>query len=103
MIVGNEIYGYFNYNVEKTTGNIKLFKDGFLYLTFNDDVITVLDNRFSVDVTGQLTEYGLYRVEVSEGLFKCIFGSNALLTWEFTLAEPDFINTDWDNNDFFTN
>lgn len=103
MRVGNEIYGTFNWEITMNTGTLKVFKDNALYLTFTDEDITVVGGTFSVDVTGMLTENGEYTVQLSEGLFSSFVGDSGLIEWNFTLGEADFINTDWNTSDFFTN
>jgi hypothetical protein len=103
MQVGNEIRGSFNHDITLLTGTVKLYKANVLFLTFTQADITVVTNSFSIDVTGMLTGIGEYRVEVSAGLFKDDISLNKAEQWEFTIAEGEYSNTDYDTAQYLTN
>lgn len=102
----NQITGSFNRNVTMNTGTIQLIDDTTetLIAEFNETGITHLDNHFSCDITGLITTNGSYKVRMSAGLFTSVFNEvSVAFEWNFTVSDGDFLNTDFDNNDFFTN
>jgi hypothetical protein len=105
--VGNDIIGSFNRDLVLGTGTLTLFKDGSLFQTFTQTDIVVVDNTFTIDITGLIVANGEYYINFTNGLFTSVFGEvyPAIINttdWAFTVADGEFSNTDF-NNEFLIN
>jgi len=102
----NDINGQFNRNITELTGTIKLIdnSDDSVIHTFTETTITTALNLITADITGLILANGSYKVVVSSGLFLSDLGEifNGF-EWNFTVSSGDFLNTDFNNIDFFTN
>ena len=107
----NEIIGTFNRNITLGTGNLKVFKDNALFLTFTELNIEVEDNVFTIDVTNLFPNDGNYYINFTTGLFISVFGEvyqgiTNTTDWTFTIsgiiAVGDFNSSDFNNLDFNT-
>lgn len=105
----NSIIGTFNKNIVKNIGTIELLdKDTDALLSYyTEDDIVIVDNVFTIDITGVITSNGNYYLKISNDLFYSgleVFGGIDNNTeWSFTVANADFLGTDFNNDDFFTN
>jgi hypothetical protein len=100
MNLPNEIKATFNRNIVLGNGTVKVYKDGSLFLTFTESDTVVVDNYFTIDTTNLIPDNGEYRVEVSQGFIKSIFGESLdLFYWLFTVQGAEFDSDDF-NNEF---
>lgn len=61
-------------------------------------------NGIVIDITGDITVNGEYRVEISQGFAESNFDElTDTLSWIFTIADGDFNNSDFNDSDFFVN
>jgi hypothetical protein len=100
MNLPNEIRVTYNRNIVLGIGNVKVYKDGALFLTFTESDVTIVDNYFTIDTTNLIPDNGEYRVEVSQGLIISIFNETfPLFFWLFSVEDGEFDSNDF-NNDF---
>ena len=106
MNLPNEIKATFNRNIVLGVGTLKVFKDGSLFLTFNQNDIVVTDNYFTIDITNLFPENGNYYILMDEGLITSIFGESfSVLTpdvWSFRVRGGDYSSTHY-SSDYFIN
>lgn len=101
----------FNFDVVLGSGAIKLYNsESDLIYTFTSDDF----NIFSQSVTSDsildtiITENGTYYFTIDSGLFISeefglpFEGISDSTTWTFTVGDADFLGTDFNNEDFFT-
>jgi hypothetical protein len=105
--IPSEIVGSFNRDLMLGTGTLTLFKDGSLFQTFTQVNIIVVDNTFTIDITGLIVANGEYYINFTNGLFTSVFGEvypaiTNTTDWSFTVADGEFSNTDF-NNEFLIN
>lgn len=102
------LQGEFNRNIVLNTGTIKLFKDNVLFYTFTQDDITLTGNSFEIDLTGILTDNGVYYVNISSGLFTSVLfsevyqGITNTTDWTFTIVNAEYDSDDY-NNEYLIN
>lgn len=99
MNLPNEIKATFNRNIILGVGNLKVYKDGILFLSFTQDDLTVIDNYFTINITNLFPDNGSYYILFDEGLITSIFGEHYSVSnpdiWKFTILDGEF-----DSNDF---
>jgi hypothetical protein len=96
-----EITGNFNRNITLGIGTIKLYKGVTLLETFT--TATIVDNSFSVDITGLITENDTYYVVISSGMFENGLDIYSGTNWSFLVTDGEFESTEFDNTEFLTN
>jgi len=105
----NSIIGTFNKNIVKNVGTIELLdKDtDSLLVYYTEDDFVIVDNVFTIDITGVITSNGNYYIKISNDLFysglEIFEGIDNNTEWSFRVADADFLGTDFNNDDFFTN
>lgn len=100
----------FNLPITLNTGFIKLYSEnGTLISTYTESDITTDENELNIALlTSQIVANGNYYVNVSSGLISSnelglvYEGITDSTTWAFTVANADFLSTDFNNSDFFT-
>lgn len=99
MNLPNEIKATFNRNIILGVGNLKVYKDGILYLTFNENDVNIFGNYFTINTTNLFPDNGNYYILFDEGLITSInnesFSVTEPETWAFTVTDGEF-----DSNDF---
>ena len=100
----NRIEGQFNYPITLGTGYLRVFKaNGDPGDIFSQDDIIVNGNSFVINEKATMSN-GEYYITFDEGLFIFPFGLNVYTyDWRFKTGAADWLNTDWNNSDFFTN
>lgn len=103
-----EIIGSFNRNIILNSGNVYLYKSGVLQETFTNLDITVLNNEFTIDITGLITVNGDYSIRIDSGLFESVLsevynGIDNDTEWTFSISDGEFDETEFDNTEFLTN
>lgn len=98
-----EISGSFNRNVTLGSGTIKVYKESTLIATYNETDISIIENVFNIDISGLITENGIYSVVVSDGLFKANAEVFSGVSWGFQIADGEFDSTEFNNDEFLTN
>ena len=102
----NEIQGTFNRNITLGVGTLKVYKDNVLFLTFNENDISITDNTFTIDSTNLFPDNGNYYINFTSGLFTDVLGNTIAITndtyWTFTIVDGEFSATDFDNTEFLT-
>lgn len=104
-----EINGTFNKNITKNIGTIELRdKDTDALLAYyTEDDIAIVDNLFTIDITGVIVSNGNYYIKISNDLFysglEIFNGIDNNNEWVFSVTNGDFNNADFNNTDFFTN
>jgi len=99
----NQITGTFNRNITLGVGNLKVYKDNVLFLTFTESDITVNDNQFVIDVTNLFPDNGDYFITFTKGLFISTFGevykgiSNST-DWTFSIVDGEYDSNDYTND-----
>ena len=101
----------FNRGISVLSGSINVYNDSdALIASFDESDISITGSVVSIDTTGTSLASGLvndtYYVNVSTGLFVDVFGelNDSIIdniTWQFTLQDADFLNTDFLGTDFF--
>jgi hypothetical protein len=80
--------------------------------TFTESDMSIVGSSVDIDLTGTSLENPInntYYVHVSGGLVTGVIGGqdneeiNDSVTWSFELRDADFLGTDFNNSDFFTN
>jgi len=93
----------FNYNISYISGNLKLY-DYDTDSLLNSISISITDNYF--DFTMPILANGNYYF-LFDNLVVSEYGNEISITdkntWKFTISDVDFLNTDFNNIDFFTN
>jgi len=100
-----QIQGQFNYPITLGFGNLYVRKvsDDSIVNTFTQADIVVTDNSFEINQAAA-DENGEYYITFDESLFLFPFGqSEYVVDWKFKISAGDWLNTDWNNSDFFTN
>lgn len=96
----------FNKEISVLTGSVIVYdnSDDSIIASFNETDVTISpSNTATIDITGVITVNGEYRIEVSEGLFISNFDElSSSYTWLFEVVDADFLDADFDNNDFLT-
>jgi len=99
----------FNRNVTLDPyGKLYLYKENG-ELVGSYDIMIYGTNGFTTNeiLSDMVSENGSYYFNILFGSVKSIYNENIAIsdntTWKFTIGEGDFINTDWDSNDFLTN
>ena len=97
----------YNKDVNILTGTVTIFdnSDDSVVATFTE-ADAFLDGPFEVniDITGTITVNGEYRIEVTSGFVESNFDElSDSASWIFNIVDGDFLNTDFDNNDFLVN
>lgn len=97
----------FNKEISTLTGTVIIYdnSDDSIIDTFNQsDVTIILGNTAQISIVGSITTSGEYRIEVANGLFESNFGElSDFYSWFFTVQDGDFLNTDFNSDDFLTN
>jgi hypothetical protein len=99
----NEIIGTFNRNITLGTGNLKVFKDNALFLTFTEQDIEVEDNVFTIDVTNLFPNDGNYYINFTTGLFISVFGEvyqGITNTTDWTFSIESIINGEYEGTEY---
>lgn len=102
------IIGQFNRPIAKTTGTVKIYNvsDNTLFAMFDESEILITGDGFQIGVTGLFIINGAYYIKISDGLFvsgvEPYAGINNTTDWTFEITDGDFLGTDFNNNDFFT-
>lgn len=96
-----------NVNLTLNEGTISIFNSsGVLQDTFEQSQMTVSGNTLTITTSLSYTN-DTYYVNVSNGLVSGLGVPNNSITdnttWTFTFRDADFLNTDFNNDDFFTN
>ena len=105
--IGDEIIGTFNRDLILGVGTLTLFKDGSLFQTFTQADIVLVDNVFTIDITGLIIANGEYYINFTTGLFISTFGEvyqgvTNETDWAFTIANGEYTNTEY-NNEYLLN
>jgi hypothetical protein len=105
-LIPTEIIGQFNRNIILGVGSLTMYKDNVLFLTFNQTDISVVDNEFTIDITGLLTDNADYYINFTSSLFADALGNTISITndtdWAFSLVDGEFDGTEF-NNEFLIN
>lgn len=105
-LMPTEIVGTFNRNVTLGVGTLTVYKDNVLFLTFNQTDITVVDNQFTIDILGLITDNADYYINFTSGLFTDAIGNTIEITndvdWAFSITDGEFDDTEFDNTEFLT-
>lgn len=102
MNLPNEISGTFNRNITLGSGTFRVYKDGFLFLTFTTDDISITDNTFTIDATNLMPDLGSYYINFDSGLFisdigEVYAGIDNDTDWTFDVLGAEFDNTEFSN------
>jgi hypothetical protein len=88
----NEITGLFSRQIVLGTGQLRVYKNNSLFLTFNQSDISISGSSFTIDVTNMFPDYGDYYILFDTGLFKSYDGSDFGLddptVWTFSIIPP---------------
>jgi hypothetical protein len=99
----NQISGTFNRNITLGVGNLKVYKDNALFLTFTESSIEVVNNVFTIDIRNLFPDNGDYFITFTEGLFKSgvqvYKGITNPSTWTFSIVDGEYESTEY-NNEF---
>jgi hypothetical protein len=103
----NQIIGTFNRNIVLGVGNLRVYKDNALFLTFDETNIVVTNNVFTINISNLFPSNGVYYINFDTGLFKSVFGEvyqgiTNTTDWAFEITNGEFSNTDF-NNEFLLN
>lgn len=99
----NKIKGIFSRDIFKLTGNVRLFKNGVLINTFDQNQINILGAIFEIDITGIIFENADYSIKVDAGLFTDYSDLNIDLVWFFKVKDGEYEKTEYDNNEYLIN
>ena len=102
MNLPNQIIGTFNRNIVLGVGNLRVYKDNALFLTFNQNDVTVNNNVFTIDISNLFPDNGVYYINFDTGLFKSVFGEvyqgiTNTTDWAFLVANGEYDNTEYSN------
>lgn len=103
MNLPNEISGTFNRNITLGSGTLRVYKDGFLFLTFTTDDISVIDNKFTIDTTNFIPDLGIYSIRIDSGLFisdigEVYGGIDNDTEWAFEVTEAAYESSSYSND-----
>lgn len=100
----NEINGSFNRNVTLGSGTIIIRKasDNSIIQTFTENDVDLVDNSFTVDISGLITENDIYTVTISKGLFLSGCESFDGIQWSFSTSLGSYNNTQYKSTQYFT-
>lgn len=106
MNLPNEIRATFNRNINLGVGELRVFKDGILFLSFTQDDLTVIDNYFTINITNLFPDNGSYYILFSQGLIISIFNESFSISdpdiWKFTIEDGEYSNSEY-SNEFLIN
>ena len=102
----SEVIGAFNKNITLGVGTLTIYKNNVLFLTFDQTDISIVDNEFTIDILGLVTDNDNYYINFTSGLFTDVLGNTIAITndtdWAFSLVDGEFSATDFDNTEFLT-
>lgn len=103
MNLPNEISGTFNRNITLGSGTLRVYKDGFLFLTFTTDDISITDNTFTIYTTNLIPDLGSYYINFDNGLFisdigEVYAGINNDTDWAFEVTEAAYESSSYSND-----
>jgi len=103
----NEISGTFNRNIILGVGNLKVYKDNVLFLTFTQENITIVNNQFFIDVTNLFPNNGNYFITFTSGLFisdlgEIYKGITNPTFWTFSIVNGEYDSENY-NNEYLLN
>lgn len=103
MNLPNEISGTFNRNITLGSGTLRVYKEGFLFLTFMTDDISVIDNTFTIETTNLIPDLGSYYINFDSGLFisdigEVYAGINNDTDWAFEVTEAAYESSSYSND-----
>lgn len=99
----------FNQNITIGTGTLTVYnEDGSIFATFTEaDLINIGASQFDIDISALSWANGNYYVNFTSGLVTSIFGQTVEVSndtdWTFSIGAGDWLGTDWNNEDWFTN
>jgi hypothetical protein len=87
----------FNRNIVQGIGEMRIYKDGILFETFDQSELTFNDNE--IVVNNPIIANGEYYILITEGLVTSIFGEsfsiNDITVWNFGVVDGEFDNTEF--------
>lgn len=105
------IFAQFTSFIQINTGSLSVYNDVGLIHTFTESDLYLDDaSTFAIDgLNDYVTENGEYYILFDSGLISSTLygvdygGISDNTTWTFTVGDADFLGTDFNNEDFFTN